>query len=307
MAATYQACVTPASPDDLLERADGRVELEPFAQGTLAVARAVAGSSAASVVGGGDSVAAVNVAGVAGDITTSRPGQRRHRADRAKPLPGVVALGSRQSGRRPFVAGNWKMHKTAGETGSFMADLAARLPDGPGWPCARAASVAEAVRAAAGSQLPSRPRTCTRPRKAPPADLAAAAARPRAQGVLLGPRAAAMPARPTRPWPKLAAPDAAGRRDPWQSARAATQASGTERVLAAGCWVRRRCPPPACHRLRPMGDRHRPRGHAPDGRGAPASSAGCSAEIGDADHQYSGSMKPGNAFELLAQPASTAA
>ena len=32
------------------------------------------------------------------------------------------------SGRRPFVAGNWKMHKTASETGGFVRDLAARLP-----------------------------------------------------------------------------------------------------------------------------------------------------------------------------------
>jgi triosephosphate isomerase len=30
--------------------------------------------------------------------------------------------------RRPFVAGNWKMHKTASEAGPFAADLASRLP-----------------------------------------------------------------------------------------------------------------------------------------------------------------------------------
>ncbi|MDX6519660.1 MAG: phosphoglycerate kinase, partial [Gaiellales bacterium] len=47
----------------------GVFELEPFAHGTLAVARAVAASGATSVVGGGDSVAAVNVAGVADQIT----------------------------------------------------------------------------------------------------------------------------------------------------------------------------------------------------------------------------------------------
>jgi triosephosphate isomerase (TIM) len=58
------------------------------------------------------------------------------------------------SGRRPFVAGNWKMHKTAGETGPFVADLAARLPDGPEVAvCVPFTSLAEAVRAAAGSQL----------------------------------------------------------------------------------------------------------------------------------------------------------
>jgi len=34
------------------------------------------------------------------------------------------------SARTPFVAGNWKMHKTASETPAFVADVAARLPDG---------------------------------------------------------------------------------------------------------------------------------------------------------------------------------
>jgi triosephosphate isomerase len=58
------------------------------------------------------------------------------------------------SGRRPFVAGNWKMHKTAGETGPFVADLAVRLPDGPEVAvCVPFTSLAEAVPAAAGSQL----------------------------------------------------------------------------------------------------------------------------------------------------------
>ncbi|HEV8450070.1 MAG TPA: triose-phosphate isomerase [Gaiellales bacterium] len=58
------------------------------------------------------------------------------------------------SGRRPFVAGNWKMHKTAGETGPFVVDLAARLPDGPEVAvCVPFTSLAEAVRAASGSQL----------------------------------------------------------------------------------------------------------------------------------------------------------
>ena len=58
------------------------------------------------------------------------------------------------SGRRPFVAGNWKMHKTAGETGPFVADLAARLPEGPEVAvCVPFTSLAEAVRTASGSQL----------------------------------------------------------------------------------------------------------------------------------------------------------
>jgi phosphoglycerate kinase len=47
----------------------GVFEMEPFAQGTLKLAEVVAASDAISVVGGGDSVAAVHKAGVADRIT----------------------------------------------------------------------------------------------------------------------------------------------------------------------------------------------------------------------------------------------
>jgi triosephosphate isomerase len=58
------------------------------------------------------------------------------------------------SGRRPFVAGNWKMHKTAGETGYFVRELAARLPDSVDVAvCVPYTSLAEAVDAAAGTPL----------------------------------------------------------------------------------------------------------------------------------------------------------
>ena len=74
----------------------GVFELEPFAAGTLAVAHAVAQSSAVSVVGGGDSVAAVNRAGVAALIThVSTGGGAALELVEGRTLPGVAALEER--------------------------------------------------------------------------------------------------------------------------------------------------------------------------------------------------------------------
>jgi phosphoglycerate kinase len=71
----------------------GVFELEPFAGGTLEVARAVAASDAVSIVGGGDSVAAVNAAGVADQIThVSTGGGAALELIEGRPLPGVQAL-----------------------------------------------------------------------------------------------------------------------------------------------------------------------------------------------------------------------
>ena len=47
----------------------GVFEIEPFAKGTIEIAKAVAASNAFSVVGGGDSIAAINKAGVADKIS----------------------------------------------------------------------------------------------------------------------------------------------------------------------------------------------------------------------------------------------
>lgn len=71
----------------------GVFEIPPFAAGTLAVAEAVAAASATSVVGGGDSVAAVRRAGVAARIThVSTGGGAALEFLAGRVLPGVEAL-----------------------------------------------------------------------------------------------------------------------------------------------------------------------------------------------------------------------
>jgi phosphoglycerate kinase len=71
----------------------GVFEMEPFSQGTFAIAKAVADSSAFSIVGGGDSVAAVKQAGVAERIShISTGGGASLEFLEGKKLPGIEAL-----------------------------------------------------------------------------------------------------------------------------------------------------------------------------------------------------------------------
>jgi phosphoglycerate kinase len=71
----------------------GVFEMKPFSHGTFAMAKAIADSSAFSIVGGGDSVAAVNQAGVSGRIShISSGGGASLEFLEGRKLPGIEAL-----------------------------------------------------------------------------------------------------------------------------------------------------------------------------------------------------------------------
>ena len=72
----------------------GVFEMAPFAEGTLAMARALADSPGTSIVGGGDSVAAVTQMGLADKIDhVSTGGGASLEFLSGEPLPGVACLG----------------------------------------------------------------------------------------------------------------------------------------------------------------------------------------------------------------------
>jgi triosephosphate isomerase len=113
----------------------GVFEMPAFANGTLEIARAVAAATSAgatSIVGGGDSVAAIQQSGVAARIShISTGGGASLEFLAGAKLPGVEALtdkpaenAARLSGRvqrRRVIAGNWKMFKTQMETEIFFS------------------------------------------------------------------------------------------------------------------------------------------------------------------------------------------
>jgi phosphoglycerate kinase len=71
----------------------GVFEMKPFAAGTLAVARALAECSGTTIVGGGDSVAAITQMGLSEKVShVSTGGGASLEFLAGDPLPGVICL-----------------------------------------------------------------------------------------------------------------------------------------------------------------------------------------------------------------------
>ncbi len=134
----------------------GVFEFDKFAVGTKALAKAIAESDAISIIGGGDSAAAIQKLGFADKVThISTGGGASLEYIEGKVLPGIDCLSDKENGRI-FAAGNWKMNcgipadavKLINELKPLVKDAKAKIALG-----VPATALAAAVEAAAYSNI----------------------------------------------------------------------------------------------------------------------------------------------------------
>jgi len=106
----------------------GVFEMEPYAAGTAAVAKACAECEGTTIIGGGDSASAANNLGFGDRIDhISTGGGASLEFLEGKVLPGVAALCDKP--RRKLIAGNWKMNMTPSAAEALVKELVPLVKD----------------------------------------------------------------------------------------------------------------------------------------------------------------------------------